>query len=163
MHIKFLISPGRLWDSALLSSWCFLTAFSSFLHPLTSLISNLWNPGKACKKETRDMERLLCCHKKKKSVHGKDPGELSNSPKCLTPSPYLPPSAKDRRGCWAWGGSVLGNTQGGSAFSIDESVPSSCCREEDIFTNGAFPPKCQCFLQEWSYFIFRVFPTYTVS
>lgn len=68
MHIRFLISPGRLWDSALLSSWSFLTAFSSFLHPLTSLISNLWNPGKACKKETRDMERLLCCHKKKKKV-----------------------------------------------------------------------------------------------
>lgn len=162
MHIRFHISPvGRLWDSALLSSWCFLTAFSSFLHPLTSLISNLWNPGKACKQEMQDMERLLRCHQK--TCFGRDPGELSNSPKCLTHSPYLPPSAKDRRRCWAWGGSVLGDTQGRSAFSIDESVPFSCCREGDIFTNGAFPPKCQCFSQEWSYFIFTVFPTYTVS
>lgn len=162
MHNRFHISPvGRPWDSALLSSWCFLTAFSSFLHPLTSLISNFGTQERPANKKQGIWKGF--CVVTNKSVHGRDPGELSNSHKCLILSPYLPPSAEDRRGCWAWGGSVLVDTQGRSAFSTDESVPSSCCREEDIFTNGAFPPKCQCFSQEWSYFIFRVFPTYTVS
>ena len=38
-------------------------------------------------------------------IHGRDPGKMSHLPKWLKPSPYIPYSAKDIRGCFwvvAW-------------------------------------------------------------
>ena len=53
---------------------------------------------------TKPPARLMNGRKSNKSsiiyVHGRDPGKLSHSPKWQKPSPYIPPSAEDERGCW---------------------------------------------------------------
>ena len=33
-------------------------------------------------------------------MHGKDPEKLSKLPKWLKPSPQIPSSTEDKRGCW---------------------------------------------------------------